>query len=311
MAPPDSAEVRQSRLLGFLVVAGVGLVALLAGLVWDLALHARNIGLAHQELVFSLANPAHVLFLLGVAAVVVGVSGAAITALGQAPRRHLRPAVKAAVATAAVTAVAASAAVVRFTPRPHESPVAPGDSHGDGAAAHASHSPGCNPTPAQQAAADRLLVDTKASLKRFVEVTAATGHGYRPVTPSSWVTVHYLNAAYAKDGRILDPAHPEALVYANTTRGPVLAAAMYLMGNQGEPGPEIGGCLTKWHTHEDLCFSPQSVQVTSFVGADGRCDEGTVSYVPPDMMHVWVVDVPGGPFAHKVDGAALSGPLRR
>ncbi|MDP9441680.1 MAG: hypothetical protein M3P34_05810, partial [Actinomycetota bacterium] len=137
-------------------------------------------------------------------------------------------------------------------------------------------------------------------------LAAATSEGYRPVTPPSWSTVHYVNPAYLQDGSVLDPARPEALIYANTRRGPVLAAGMYLMNQPGEAGPEIGGCLTKWHTHTDLCFSPETLQVVRFVSADGTCTPGSIPYVPPDMMHVWVVDVPGGPFAHEVDGAALA-----
>ncbi len=135
---------------------------------------------------------------------------------------------------------------------------------------------------------------------------AATNEGYRPVTPPSWSTVHYVNPAYLGDGSVLDPARPEALIYANTGRGPVLAAGMYLMNRPGEPGPDVGGCLTRWHTHTDLCFSPEALQVVGFVAGDGTCSQGSISYVPPDMMHVWVVDVPGGPFAHEVDGAALA-----
>lgn len=322
MAPLDRAdELRRRRLPRFLMVASGGLVALLAGLVWDVALHARDPHLAYRELVFSLANPAHVLFLLGLVAVVVGVSGAGIVALGEAGRRRGASAVKATVVVAAVAVVATAAAVARtasMAPDADESvthsataPAAPVEARGHGTATHTNGSSGCSPTPAQQAAADRLFVDTKASLARFHDVAVATAGGYRPVTPVSWSTVHYLNAAHAQDGRVLDPAHPEALVYANTTRGPVLAAAVYLMGNVGEPGPEIGGCLTKWHTHTNLCFSLQSLQVVSFAAADGKCVSGTQNYVPPEMMHVWVVDVPGGPFAHEVDGDALSLALRR
>ena len=39
------------------------------------------------------------------------------------------------------------------------------------------------------------------------------------------------------------------LVYANTSKGPVLLGAMYLMPGPGVPGLQIGGCLTRWHAH--------------------------------------------------------------
>jgi FtsP/CotA-like multicopper oxidase with cupredoxin domain len=71
------------RLVRFLSVAGVGLVSILAGLVWDASLHSRDHGLAAREGVLTLTDPAHALFALGVFLTAVGVAGA-VTALIQA-----------------------------------------------------------------------------------------------------------------------------------------------------------------------------------------------------------------------------------
>lgn len=120
-----------------------------------------------------------------------------------------------------------------------------------------------------------------------------------------------MKPAYLADGHELDVSRPESLVYVNTAHGPVLAGAMYMANPDDKNPPEVGGCLTAWHTHTDLCFSAASQQVVGFTGADGTCPASQIHYVPPQMMHVWLVDVPGGPFAHDVDGAALAQALGR
>ena len=323
-----------SGVLRFLAVAALGVVVLVGGLLWDVVGHDRNPDLAHQEGVLTLANPAHVVFLVGLVAVVVGVAGASLSVFapaGAGPGQHR---LKWVGVVAVVTLVAVSAGLFAVASgagagagdgagAAHEAaarqvqagappPALPAAHHDQKPAPHPQHAEaGCAPSAAQKAAADRLFADTKASVARFGALAAATNEGYRPVTPPSWSTVHYVNPAYLADGSILDPARPEALIYANPGRGPVLAAGMYVMNRPGEAGPEVGGCLTKWHTHTDLCFSSETLQVVGFVSADGTCSAGSIPYVPPDMMHVWVVDVPGGPFAHQVDGAALAQSLGR
>ena len=54
---------------------------------------------------------------------------------------------------------------------------------------------------------------------------------------------------------------------------------MYMMPTKGVDGPRPGGCLMVWHTHGFPFARPgeESVQ----------------------MVHVWTIPVPGGPFAHE------------
>ena len=49
----------------------------------------------------------------------------------------------------------------------------------------------------------------------------------------------------------------------------------------------------------------QTAEVVGFTSPAGGCPAGSVNFVTPDMMHVWVVDVPEGRFAPDVDEAAL------
>jgi hypothetical protein len=117
---------------------------------------------------------------------------------------------------------------------------------------------------------------------------------------------HYFNAAYVTDGRVLDPARPEGLLYAHTAQGPVLVAAVYLMNRAGEPGPAIGGCLTEWHTHDNFCSSdPANGVIDGVRRRSGWCPAGQVPWAAPPMLHAWLIDVPGGPFVAHAKAAAV------
>jgi hypothetical protein len=133
---------------------------------------------------------------------------------------------------------------------------------------------------------------------RFAAPRAALAAGYAPHGGARQAVKHYFNPAYVTDGRVLDPTRPEGLVYANTARGPVMVAAVYLMNRVGEPGRAVGGCLTRWHVHENLCSSdPDRGMITGLRTRDGTCPRGQVPWAAPPMLHTWVIDVPGGPFA--------------
>lgn len=60
------------RSFPWLLVSGA--VALLVGLAWDAWLHAGDPDLVLREGIFTLANPSHLLLLLGIASVVTGAS---------------------------------------------------------------------------------------------------------------------------------------------------------------------------------------------------------------------------------------------
>lgn len=313
---PSVAVTLPHRLVGFLVLAGAGVSATVAGLVWDAVLHARSPDLAHHEGVLTLSNPAHLTLFVGLAAAVVGLAGAGWTALGRGPLRTAFAIVTVVVLTAAAgtlvwaarkdaandrAAGAAAGASGASAVAGHQHAAAVPDP-----AAHTHDASECRPSAAQQAAADKLIADTRAATARFSILAAATAAGYRPVTPPGLAVVHYVDPVYMDDGHELDPTRPESLVYVNTTHGPVLAGAMYIANQDDSNPPQVGGCLTQWHTHLDLCFSMATQQVVDSTGADGTCPAGEVHYVPPPMLHVWLVDVPGGPFAHDVDGTALA-----
>jgi hypothetical protein len=156
------------------------------------------------------------------------------------------------------------------------------------------------PTAAQQKAAVSLADTSWKEVRKYQSLAVAKAAGYRPVTPSGAPVVHYLNVAYYRatvlGGPALNIAEPQSLVYANTPKGAVLVAAMYITAPRGAT-PRPGGCLTQWHVHTNLCLSG-TLDVVGAVGpANSACPPGSVNRVTPPMMHIWFVPIPGGPTA--------------
>ena len=140
------------------------------------------------------------------------------------------------------------------------------------------------PTASQQAAANQLVAQTEATLTNYTSLSAATAAGYTPATNPNGYMVHYANWQIARtDG--FDPTNPAFLMYANTVNGPKLMGAMYLGPAPCTPGPDIGGSLTQWHAHDNLCLS--GGQVVGQTSSSGTCAVGVHNTNTYFMLHVW------------------------
>ena len=154
--------------------------------------------------------------------------------------------------------------------------------------------PDREPTPAERAAAADLVVAARIALARYADPAVAAADGYR-VNGLSGIDFHAVNPANENDDRILDPAHPETLVYAVAPDGqPVLMGAMFMMPKIGTPGPMIGGPLTVWHAHQHVCFALTPPGLAGLLSPLGMCPLGTIDVpLTAEMIHIWVV--PGAP----------------
>jgi hypothetical protein len=164
------------------------------------------------------------------------------------------------------------------------------------------YDPEADPSPEQRVAADELVEAVARSLERFADREAAERAGYR--TWQTFDDVHMVNPAFVVDGRVLDPERPEFLMF----DGPTLLGAMFLPAGPTEPGPQVGGPLTVWHFHRSgpACWTAGGLLLDEdrpSPNVDDGCAEGLLlSDRSPEMLHVWIVDNPAGPFASGMPG---------
>jgi hypothetical protein len=168
------------------------------------------------------------------------------------------------------------------------------------------------PTAGQVLAAARLVQATDVSLKRYANVQAAFAAGYTYVLKTNGEE-HLLydgpNPAYAG----LDPQHPSSLVYAIGVphHAPILLGAMYIMGDDTQNGPQVGGGLTRWHSHLVTCVNGKPTIAGFGVQLRGQCDPARwQDRYTEQMLHVWVVPYPGGVFSDDLSAAATASAVR-
>jgi hypothetical protein len=156
-------------------------------------------------------------------------------------------------------------------------------------------------TLAEQKRAEALVRTTLADIPKFDSTATAEAAGYRSIGDAGTGDEHYVNWSYVNDGKILDPNKPESLVYEYRNNKQTLVAAMYMLpfGSHFTDIPDVGGDLTQWHVHRDLCLTNDPVQkiVSGLTSIGGKCPAGTEKAGDTPMLHVWIVPNPCGPFA--------------
>ena len=156
-------------------------------------------------------------------------------------------------------------------------------------------------TPEQQAAAENLIAISLWRLPQWSDPKVAEAAGFHSIGDGFTGYEHLIQWDWINDNYVLDPDHPESLVYrvdGNGTR--TLEAAMYMLpqGETLETVPELGGKLTQWHIHDNLCFTPgEAPKVRGVTGVGQGCPPGLTKLDPVPMIHVWIVPHRCGPFA--------------
>ena len=156
-------------------------------------------------------------------------------------------------------------------------------------------------TPEQQAAAENLIAITLWRLPQWSDPKVAEAAGFHSIGDGFTGYEHLIQWDWINDGAILDPERPESLVYRVDRDGTrTLEAAMFMLpqGETLDTVPELGGKLTQWHIHDDLCFTPgEAPKVRGVTGVGQGCPAGLVKLDPVPMIHVWIVPHRCGPFA--------------
>lgn len=155
-------------------------------------------------------------------------------------------------------------------------------------------------SPQQQARAENLLAITLLRLPQWKDADHAEANGFRSIGDGVTGTEHFVNPTFMADDTILDPDQPESLVFDVdlATGERTLSAAMYMMppGSTLDDVPDIGGALTQWHIHNNLCFN-EAGRVAGLTDGDGSCAAPLVKGPETPMIHVWIRRHPCGPFA--------------
>jgi hypothetical protein len=162
------------------------------------------------------------------------------------------------------------------------------------------------PTAAQVQAAANLIKKTDASLVRYENVNNAIAAGYTERLATNGEE-HLLCANCSPAYQGLNPQDPSSLVYAINVKGhpPILLGAMYLMGSGN--GPQVGGGLTRWHSHLEVCENGRIIIAGFGVALPGTCNPSTwKDQYTTQMLHVWVVPYPGGVFSDDLSTAATT-----
>jgi len=155
--------------------------------------------------------------------------------------------------------------------------------------------PGTEPTEKEREAAKKLVERSyeSATKNKWFDFKKGKADGFVLSSQS-----HYVNKKYLWDDAVLDPERPEFLMYYDTPEGKKFTGYMFMLNKPLAQGPQIGGPLTLWHYHifsDDLCFERGVLPVA--LPENGKCKRAVPQRRSPEMLHVWLIDHPGGQFS--------------
>lgn len=158
--------------------------------------------------------------------------------------------------------------------------------------------PDSEPTAEQQRAADELVrrAEEVAHARNWFDFQQGLADGFKLMFADRR---HYANQEFVLDEHVLDLERPEFLMYYGTPEGKQLAGMMFYTSSPEGVGPQPGGPLTLWHYHvwtHKSCLL-QRMLLVGLPDQQGRCAQGEPMHRSPEMIHVWLVDHPLGPFS--------------
>jgi hypothetical protein len=155
--------------------------------------------------------------------------------------------------------------------------------------------------------ASRLVEATQRELPRYADFRTAEAAGYVSIRDGGTGAEHFVKPALIDDGKNLDPAAPETIMYnvdpdtgVRTLSGAMFIAEQpeYAIGTEALDA--ILGPLASWHVHTNVCFEATEggARVAGLVDPELPCPEGQFKASDDlPMVHVWVLPHQCGPFA--------------
>ncbi len=153
-------------------------------------------------------------------------------------------------------------------------------------------------TGEQLAKAAEFVGALKLHIAQYEDVRAALADGYAQITPDlPGIAAHFIRGEYQRDGREMDPEHPEVLLYTKRLDGQwKLVGAMFMAEKMTAEPPSYFGPLDAWHYHSNLCFTAGAGVRT--VAGQSECRNGLFVARTAWQLHVWTVPGGNGVFAH-------------
>jgi hypothetical protein len=157
-------------------------------------------------------------------------------------------------------------------------------------------------TPEEQAAAENLVAVTVVRLPQWADYHTAEAAGFHSIGDGVTGFEHFIQWSWIDDNITLNPDKPESLVYMPQPDGSKkLVSAMYLLPDTVtlDKVPVLGGPLTQFHIHDNLCFTkdPVAPRVAGLTDGSGNCPPTLQKFKSAPMIHVWIVPQKCGPFS--------------
>jgi hypothetical protein len=164
-----------------------------------------------------------------------------------------------------------------------------------------------HPTPPELTYTDEqldLLTRTQRWIyPRFANVKRAEEAGYHSIGDSVTGFEHYVNSAYLNSDEILNPQTIESLVYRVSGAQRILVSGMYILplGDSLADVPSAWDTpQSPWHIHTNLCWSLAGGAFRVVGTTDPNnpsCPPGSIYFITPPMLHVWINEQPCGWFS--------------
>ena len=149
------------------------------------------------------------------------------------------------------------------------------------------------PRPPSPRGPGRRSPGTRTSTRPYARLRRPGGRGRNRRAPGA--------QAAPADGRTLDPRAAREAGLRGRGWTATLLGAVFTMERAGAAGPAAGRADHRWHAH-NICVTvlPPGFGVASPFGG---CPALSINLTAREMMHVWTVDGPGGPYAEGLDEA--------
>lgn len=278
-------------------VSLVGIFTLLSGLGWDAILHRRDASLATREGIFTLTNPGHLLFAMGIALCVIGGLAFLAGRIFEGKFSLVRFATLGGAASLLVVCALVSIALAVS----RESVLAGGHTHGANeieqpsspdhsvpdlgqfphqhleSGAHVQLTPARPPTSGDIARADAINQSARQALSKYKDVRIAEQDGYKVFAPSvGQEEYHFTKTANSIISAFaFDSTKPTSLLYRKTSGGNlVLVGVMYMAParfSEEQLDQRYPTSVAPWHLHANICLAPKGQTTASaYLGPNAK-----------------------------------------